>query len=106
MERTNENKKNQNKNNLKHKFVSPNSGKKDSWSNEGRMIYNNLCRKIKELRSNEFTDYNIENELLLMIQNSSESMSQNISTNKEKENENVIFDDYIKDDLQQLLANV
>ena len=40
-------KKNQNKNNLKHKFVSPRSGKKDSWSNEGRMMYNNLCRKIK-----------------------------------------------------------
>ena len=50
--------------------------------------------------------YNIENELLLMIQNSNESLSQNTSTNKEKENENVVFDDYIDDDLQQLLVNV
>ena len=99
-------KKNQNKNNLKRKFVSPRSGKKDSWSNEGRIMYNNLCRKIKDLRSNESTGNNIENELLLMIQNSNESLSQNTSTNKEDENENVVFDDYIDDDLQQLLVNV
>ena len=42
-------KKNQNKNNLKRKFVSPKSGKKDSWLNKGRMMYNNLCRKLKKL---------------------------------------------------------
>ena len=41
-----------------------------------------------------------------MIQNSNESLSQNTSTNKEDENENVVFDDYIDDDLQQLLVNV
>ena len=68
--------------------------------------YNNLCRKIKELWSNESTCYNIENDLLLIIQNSNKSLSQNTSTNKEKENENVIFDDYIDDDLQQLLSDV
>ena len=31
---------------------------------------------------------------------------QNTSTNKENENENVVFDDYIEDGLQQLLENV
>ena len=99
-------KKKQNKNKLKCKFVSPRSGKKDSWSNEGRMMYNNLCRKIKELRSNESTGNNIENELLLMIQNSSDSLSEKTCSSKEKENGNVIFDDYIDDDLQQLLLDV
>ena len=34
-----------------------------------------------------------------MIQNSNKSLSENTSTNKEKENENVVFDNYIDDDL-------
>ena len=106
MEGTNKREEKSNKNNLKRKFVSPRSGKKDSWPNEGRMMYNNLCRKIKQLQSNESTGNNIENELLSMIQNSSDLLSEKTCSSKEKENGNVMFDDYIDDDLQQLLVTV
>ena len=41
-----------------------------------------------------------------MLQNSSDSLSEKTCSSKNKENGNVMFDDYIDDDLQQLLSDV
>ena len=42
----------QNENNLKRKYVSCKSGKKNSWASEGKYRFYNFCVKIKELRNN------------------------------------------------------
>ena len=69
-------------------------------------MYNKLCNKIKNLHSNQSSSENIEIELLRRVQESSSLYNKKSNNNgDDNENENMDFEEYVDDDIDDRLSS-
>ena len=84
----------------KKRFVDAKSGKREGWVGGGRSIFNKLCKKIEQLRSDPVTG--LEFEILMREQFLSEN-NRNHDTGGTQEEIVVEEEDFVDKDFNQLL---
>ena len=88
---------------MKRKYTLCHSGRKDSWSTEGRNVFHILCRKIEILRKDEMTGQAIEESLRNKFREESVQFKEQMKTTPLMEmeiEEEYYMDENIKNMLQ------
>ena len=87
---------------MKRKYTLPKSGRKESWSTEGRNAFHILCRKIEILRKDEMTGRTIEESLRNKFREESVQFKEQMKTTPLMEKE-VEEEYYMDENLKNML---